>query len=54
MINLTNFTLILRHLYLVELTLNTKKCHGISSRLGRITFMEIVDSYLIRHCPTSI
>lgn len=25
MINLTNFTLILRHLYLVELTLNTKK-----------------------------
>lgn len=28
MINLTNFTLILRHLYLVELTLNTKNVMG--------------------------
>lgn len=28
MINLTNFTLILRHLYLVELTLNTKNAMG--------------------------
>lgn len=26
-----------------------KKCHGLSSRLGIRTFMEIVDSYLIRH-----
>ena len=28
MINLTNFTLILIHLYLVELTLNTKNAMG--------------------------
>ncbi len=28
MINLTKFTLILRHLYLVELTLNTKNVMG--------------------------
>lgn len=35
MINLTNFTLIPRHLYLVELTLNTKKMPWAFLKVGK-------------------